>query len=285
MKKLTSKTCKTVRLVYGIIFSAFTAVVGALFIWQTLKIYIGGKNAGLSSPFSREKVVEGLSVISVPFWVWIALIFVGFILWEVFSNIEKPKFSQDARYTLYCLKKKVSFASSDEYKSQMGFVKQHETILLILWLIVAAAAVAVAFGAIIYFVIPSHFPKIDINGEMLNMVKTLLPCVMIVFLLSCGVAVFEGYSAKKQIPYIKQIIKAKKDKSESEYTPHDLNYALSAVKRFFCDREFCFALKLGIRIGVGCLGVVFIIAGILNESVKDVFIKAINICTECIGLG
>ena len=31
--------------------------------------------------------------------------------------------------------------------------------------------------------------------------------------------------------------------------------------------------------------VVFIIAGILNGSARDVLVKAIHICTECIGLG
>lgn len=31
--------------------------------------------------------------------------------------------------------------------------------------------------------------------------------------------------------------------------------------------------------------VVFLVFGVLNGGAKDVFIKAINICTECIGLG
>ena len=40
-----------------------------------------------------------------------------------------------------------------------------------------------------------------------------------------------------------------------------------------------------IRIVVFVLAVIFIIAGILNGSMNDVFIKASKICTECIGLG
>ena len=32
-------------------------------------------------------------------------------------------------------------------------------------------------------------------------------------------------------------------------------------------------------------GVVLIIAGIINQSARDVLYKAITICTECIGLG
>ena len=43
-------------------------------------------------------------------------------------------------------------------------------------------------------------------------------------------------------------------------------------------------LKL-IRISVLALAVIFIIAGIVNGNMAAILIKAINICTECIGLG
>ena len=39
------------------------------------------------------------------------------------------------------------------------------------------------------------------------------------------------------------------------------------------------------RISVFVLGVLFIVLGMMNGGARDVLIKAINICTECIGLG
>ena len=36
---------------------------------------------------------------------------------------------------------------------------------------------------------------------------------------------------------------------------------------------------------VFAVGVTFLVIGILNGGAHDVLIKAINICTECIGLG
>ena len=39
------------------------------------------------------------------------------------------------------------------------------------------------------------------------------------------------------------------------------------------------------RVTVLCLGVLFIILGVMNGGSRDVLVKAINICTECIGLG
>ena len=40
-----------------------------------------------------------------------------------------------------------------------------------------------------------------------------------------------------------------------------------------------------IRILVFLASAALILHGILNGSMHDVFIKAVNICTECIGLG
>ncbi|MDE7084293.1 MAG: hypothetical protein K2O81_03525, partial [Clostridia bacterium] len=42
---------------------------------------------------------------------------------------------------------------------------------------------------------------------------------------------------------------------------------------------------LGIRVAVAVIAVAFIIWGALNGNARAIFIKAINICTECIGLG
>ena len=39
------------------------------------------------------------------------------------------------------------------------------------------------------------------------------------------------------------------------------------------------------RIAIFCLGVLFIVLGTVNGGSRDVLVKAINICTECIGLG
>ena len=42
---------------------------------------------------------------------------------------------------------------------------------------------------------------------------------------------------------------------------------------------------MGVRICLYCIAAVLIVLGIRNGGMRDVLIKAINICTECIGLG
>ncbi len=39
------------------------------------------------------------------------------------------------------------------------------------------------------------------------------------------------------------------------------------------------------RVGLLALAVVFVIIGIFNGSMNDVFVKAVKVCTECVGLG
>lgn len=53
-----------------------------------------------------------------------------------------------------------------------------------------------------------------------------------------------------------------------------------------CSPRSSTGKMLGIRrLVVLFLGVLFIVLGAMNGGARDVLIKAINICTECIGLG
>lgn len=58
----------------------------------------------------------------------------------------------------------------------------------------------------------------------------------------------------------------------------------NTVKRYIPDKVNGILL-LASRIVIGCIAVVFIVVGVLNGGANDVLVKAINICTECIGLG
>lgn len=52
------------------------------------------------------------------------------------------------------------------------------------------------------------------------------------------------------------------------------------------SEEAAKAKKLRVaRIAVLLIAVIFVVAGIINGSMEDMLIKAINICTECVGLG
>lgn len=280
---MQEKTCKTVRLCYGIALSLMTAVTGALFIWQTLDIYLSGG----SRPFTREIVLERLNRIAPAFWIWVVMVAVGFIIWEVFAVSCKRAPLKDDCYALRRLKKRVPQKVGESGLASLKAVKRGELINLIVKLCAAALCLAgVAYG-IAYLATSANFPKTDVNGEMLNMAAHLAPCVFAALLILCGVTLYLSISAKKQLPHVKQLIaSAKADEKngvEAVYVTGNTAVAdLYGRWKALSNHKY---FILGVRIAIAVFAVTFIILGIVNGNMRAILIKAINICTECIGLG
>lgn len=280
---MQEKTCKTVRLCYGIALSLMTAVTGALFIWQTLDIYLSGG----SRPFTREIVLERLNRIAPAFWIWVVMVAVGFIIWEVFAVSCKRAPLKDDCYALRRLKKRVPQKVGESGLASLKAVKRGELINLIVKLCAAALCLAgVAYG-IAYLATASNFPKTDVNGEMLNMAAHLAPCVFAALLILCGVTLYLSISAKKQLPHVKQLIASaradEKNGVEAVYVTGNTAVAdLYGRWKALSNHKY---FILGVRIAIAVFAVTFIILGIVNGNMRAILIKAINICTECIGLG
>lgn len=280
---MQEKTCKTVRLCYGIALSLMTAVTGALFIWQTLDIYLSGG----SRPFTREIVLERLNRIAPAFWIWVVMVAVGFIIWEVFAVSYKRAPLKDDCYALRRLKKRVPQKVGESGLASLKAVKRGELINLIVKLCAAALCLAgVAYG-IAYLATSANFPKTDVNGEMLNMAAHLAPCVFAALLILCGVTLYLSISAKKQLPHVKQLIaSAKADEKngvEAVYVTGNTAVAdLYGRWKALSNHKY---FILGVRIAIAVFAVTFIILGIVNGNMRAILIKARNICTECIGLG
>ncbi|MDE7084765.1 MAG: hypothetical protein K2O81_05925, partial [Clostridia bacterium] len=193
---MKEKTCKSVRLSYGIIFSVFTAVVGALFIWQILSLYFSGTAEGYSGDiFTRERVLNALSKIDLFFWLWLAGIVVGFVLWEVFPVKQKPrKISPDLQ--LARLNKRMPQIAPQDLEPEFSAVSQSKKVIFALkcaaW---ALFGVACIYG-IVYLCIPANFPNENVTHEILEMVKHVFPCVFAGLLVVCGAAIYEKYTIK-----------------------------------------------------------------------------------------
>jgi len=283
---MSEKTCKTVRLCYGIALSLMTVITGALFIWQTLDIYLSGGNR----PFTAEIVSERLTRISPAFWIWIAMIIIGFVLWEVFTVPAKRAPLKDDCYALRRIKKRVPEKVGESGLASLTVIKRWEVISLVVKISAAAWCLAGTAYAIAYLATSANFPKTDVNGEMLNMAKHLAPCAFAALLILCGVTLYLSISAKKQLPHVKQLIASAKSDDKNgveavyvtatdyELEKEDLRSALNPVlnHKYFI---------LGVRIAIAVFAVTFIILGIVNGNMRAILIKAINICTECIGLG
>ncbi|WP_338049902.1 CD1871A family CXXC motif-containing protein [Pumilibacter muris] len=301
---MTEKTRKTILLAYGSVLGAFTVTVGALLIWQVLSLYFAGTASDFAGKqiFTRENVGAALGKIAPALWIWLALAAIGFGVGVACETARKVG-RQDVRYTLFRLKKRLpkSGAPEGSFGEAAKIVRREETVIKILWLCCGAVAVASAAYAVAYLAIPENFPsrlsKENVTAEIITMVKHFIPCVTWTFLFACCIGIYERISAKKQIPEVKRLSAAYRSGEiappENGQAKRGLGAVLAIKARngkffSFASKTFEFFAKHGktvARAAVGCLAVSFIIAGIFNGGARDVLIKAVNICTECIGLG
>ena len=75
---MTNTAVRRLHFWYGIALGVFTAIVGILFISQAADIYYSGLD------YSRELVIQRCTAIAAPFWIWVAAVAAGGILWMVF---------------------------------------------------------------------------------------------------------------------------------------------------------------------------------------------------------
>ncbi|MBD5092516.1 MAG: hypothetical protein HDT36_03950 [Clostridiales bacterium] len=303
---VNEKTSKIVRTAYGCTFGVYTVVVGALILWQVLSIYHAGEAGGVI--YSREIVGASISLLSPALWLWFALMVLGFVIWEIFLVNEKlPKL--DVRYTLHILKKRLPnslhVTKDSELKGSYKAIRAEEQLIEAMRICCLFIGFAGFIYSVAYLANPSNFPKADVTHEMLNMVKNIFPWVLVTMAFAIGICVYEGISAKKQMAHVKVLIAASKKQnlSVSEngekkfFTPIDgfkekasalyIKLQSKAKSNKFCAflLWICNHRILVSRVAVCVVAVVFIIVGIVNGSAREVMLKAINICTECIGLG
>lgn len=268
-KRLTEEKARKIRLLYAIFLGVFTIVVGILFIIQAALIYDTGTSPDHTGDiYSPAIVAERFSPISVPVYLWIAAVIAGFILWAVLPAARTVYPRPSAKETLLRLSRRIPKSGKGETDCK---VRKEELSRKIIWGVCAAVCLLAAVMSAVYLFQPAHFPSDDLNAEIIAMLRHILPWIGGAFVCCIAAAVYDGYSAKRELPFVKKLIAAGGMKTLGDEKSSALvfpKWSLTAV-----------------RLWVFAVGVTFIVLGVLNDGMHDVLIKAINICTECIGLG
>ena len=130
---------------------------------------------------------------------------------------------------------------------------------------VACAVVCTLCAAVVaaYFADLGHFASRELEGVVGAMLRNVLPWVALTLAALLIAAYLVGKSLTRELA-------AAKDAPRRSPEPP------AAPKR---------ALRLIGRAALYVAAILLIIAGVTNGGMHDVLVKAINICTECIGLG
>lgn len=258
---MTSNSTKRIHRIYSILLSIVIVIAGICLMVSCINIYNSGKQ-----PFSRESVANAFSKISIPVYVCMIMTFLGFIL-EIFLPLEALKvkniISKDMLLHNLQSKKEmtenqseITTAINDERKRR----RLHSTVRMIVILLSS-----IIF--LIYATNDKNFHQSDINGSMIKAMYVLVPCLLVSFIYSLIVVIINEKSMMREIELLKKLPFKEKNSADS------------------CDTCPCDKKLAIIRIAFLIIGIGILVYGFTTGGTRDVLTKAVNICTECIGLG
>lgn len=248
------------RRIYNILHSISIVVAGVCLMAGCLSIYSFGDGT-----YSRQLVIETFSKISLSVYLCLILTVTGFV-WDFIipSKEEKEKKFKPYTHLLNRLVAKKDLTGCDEELLNTIYKERKSRKLhTIIRTIIICISVAVFLG----YALNSDNYLTDINASVIKAMWVLIPCLIIPFAYS----VFTAYHNEKSLINEIELMKkapSKENAEESKDSSSKSDKMITIVR---------FSLLF---IGVGIL-----LYGYFAGGTADVLTKAINICTECIGLG
>ena len=249
--------------VYLIVQSVLCVVVCAMLAAAAIMIYRAGLAQKAADPLSwiytREKVAAALVPVMPVLILGIILTVVGLIMKITDANADKP--AKDTEWQRDTVISRVATPSS-EMKAERS---RQRKLNYGGWGAFALCMVPI----LIYITNGNHFPNGDLEPVFLSLIAHVIPWTLIALGILMISTVLQEKSMEREILAAKEQIKLEK--------AGDRKPEQSGRKR--PDRAGL------LRAALLVLAVVMIVAGVFNGSARDVFGKAVKICTECIGLG
>ena len=242
-------TKKHIHRIYGIVLSIVAVIAGICLIAACIQI-----NSNGDRPFSAEAVRLAFQGIALPVYLCVALIIGGFIL-DGFFPAEKKNALPPKQYDVLA-EKLYKNADPSLLSNKLRYKRLLVNRISLLWMVVGSTLF------LLYALNGKNFAVETISSAMAKASVWLAVCMSIPF----GHAVFAAYYAKKS--YQQEIALLKEAGVTPNRTPVVPQKSLSWL-----------------RWAILCVSVVCIIVGFVSGGTEDVLTKAVNICTECVGLG
>ena len=244
-----------------IILTAATVLLLALLAWQCLDIYLVGNSAAnldanglhIQSVYRAEDVIARLGGLRI--WVigYLALLIAVCVLVPGGAG-KKSTAAMEPDNRLRLMKKKITelpeeARAEENLRKKIGYGT-------------AAVIAACTVLSLVYLLNRDHFTSWDLEMVMGQMLVHILPWVILSFAAVIAASAFCRRSMEREIVLLKGASGGKAQEAAAK--PSCVNY---------------------VRIALYAAALVLVVLGINNGGMRDVLIKAINICTECIGLG
>lgn len=278
---MREKTSRLIRFLYTVIFSVYTCVIGVLFITQCVSIY----HSAESHPYSVESISTHYAKIEAFVWVWFVLFVIGLVMELLFTCFgikpKKERIGIPDDNVLQGLKNRLpkTQLSAPIWEKSNGYETRRKTV----WCICLGLFAMSMCACVLFLVTKTYEPNSDkefylIHDAVVDRLVSGLPWMIGGILISVFAAVYESFNIKAQTAFLKaqttKFVKSGGTLQKNEQKTLEL--APSRKKEI---------AVLVVRISLAVVGVGLVILGIFNGSLGEMFLKAINICTQCIGLG
>lgn len=249
---------KTLCRISNWVLAGATVLAGACFIAGCLIIY----HSGDEQIYTPEKVAQTFAAIAVPIWLWLVLAAVRGILHILFPLETKVKTEIPLEMSLQRLQQRVDPAlCPQDLQCSIQSLREDRKkdakkgMLLLL----CCSALFLFYG-----LDPSHYYADRINTAVITAACFLLICMSIPFFWLLGATKRAKHSMRIEMELLRSAPAAAK------VTPPapKKRYGVAAVR--------CVLL---------CAALGLLLYGFFAGGTADVLTKAVNICTECVGLG
>lgn len=172
------------------------------------------------------------------------------------ENADKPVFDQENIRDLAVLRKDLTEEMKKEENTQR--------MIAILGIV---AFLLLLVPVLLYFTRPTNFPETDLEGMFIAMISNCLPWMILSIAALAVSFILKDRSLKKETELSRQA--PSHEGEPKKMKSHSFNLRTRTIASTV----------------ILILAVIFIILGIFDGGAKDVLVKAVNICTECVGLG
>lgn len=263
---MTQETKKRIHLVYGIAVSAVSILAGICLIAACLNIYYSGVAADAGQIYTRQIVAESFAKIAIPVYSCLVLVIGGMIL-NLALPLEKAKVKPEKNLPLILqkLREKTDLNACDEQLRKAVKKEQRRRKDLAH---LCAFGLTTAFILFLENVCNTESWGTDSTPSMIRAMNGMFGLLVI----PLAVTVFATYrnrkSMEKEIELMRQAA-AQAPKATEKAAPKVRSNRSANI----------------IRIAILAIGILLVVLGACNEGTKDILTKAVNICTECVGLG